>query len=256
MTLDLSALRTLSHSFGWVEFYLWHVAGFAVAYLALAGSAHLIIRSLLRRGRGFPIDPRSLKPGQIRWEIRHSFSSMLFLGFFAVLALKLEQAGTLTIHWSGITPFQVTYDLLLFAAWNEIYFFSCHWLLHRPLLFRTVHIAHHHSVTTTPFSSLSFHWVEALLYSGTMISIQMVHGFNILSIMLWPALSLVANTVGHSNFSFHRTTRGAAFLENNWRHQAHHTKVGRHFGFWTAWPDAALQWAQSRFPGAKGKPKA
>jgi sterol desaturase/sphingolipid hydroxylase (fatty acid hydroxylase superfamily) len=251
MNLDLSFLRKISHSLGWGEFYLWHVAGFVAAYLLLSCSAFLLVRFLIRRGLGASIEARPLKPGQIGWEIRHSLSSMLFLSFFAVLALKLEQAGRLTIHWEGISVGQVLLDLGLFAAWNEVYFFACHWLLHRPFLFRTVHIAHHHSVATTPFSSLSFHWFEALLYSGTMISIQMVHGFNILSIMLWPAISLTANTLGHSNFSLRDGARGAAFLENNWRHQAHHSRVNRHFAFWTPWPDAVLDWARSR--GRKGK---
>jgi len=247
MSLDLSPLRTLSHGLGWVEFYLWHVGGFVAAYFLLAASFRWFIRDVLvRRGIGSYIDPRPLKPGQIGWEIRHSLASILFLSFFAVLALKLEQYGHLAIRWREITFTRAALDLALLAGWNEVWFFSCHWLLHRPWLFRKVHIAHHHSSTVTPFSSLSFHWFEALLLSGTMISIQLLHGFNILSIMIWPGLSLVLNTIGHGNFHFPSSRRGESFLENNGRHNVHHTKVGRNYGFWTPWPDALLALVAAR----------
>lgn len=252
MTLDFSPLRTLSHSLGWVEYYLWHVAGFLAAYFLIAAAFRWAIEKvLIRRGLGARIDPRPLKPGQIGWEIRHSFSTMLILSFTAVLALKLEQHGYLAIRWEGITLARAALDLALLAAWNEIWFFACHWLLHRPWFFRKVHIVHHHSVTVNPFTTLSFHWFEALLLSGTMISIQLLHGFNILSIMLWPGISLVCNTLGHSNFHFHGSRRGIRFLENNWRHNLHHTKVSRNFGFWTPWPDALL----ARVAGRKTKPR-
>ena len=211
---------------------------------------------LVKRGFGSYIEKSPLKLGQIRWEIRHAMSSILFLSFFAVLALKLEQYGYLTIHWSGITWIQVTFDLSLFAIWNEIYFFCCHYLLHRPWFFKKVHIIHHHSVTVTPYSSLSFHWFEAFLVSGTMLSIQLIHGFNILAIMLWPAISLICNTFGHSNFSFHSSQRGSRFLENNWRHNLHHTKVSKNFAFWTPWPDTLLLFLTKRTSKATVKSKA
>lgn len=237
--LDLSSLQRLSHSLEWLEFFLWHMAGFLSAYLLLATSFRLVIREVLvKRRLGTFIDPRPLKPGQIGWEIRHSILTMFFLSFSAVLALKLEQSGYLEIRWKDITFARAALDLALLAIWNEIWFFSCHWLLHRPWFFKKVHIIHHRSMTVTPFTSLSFHWFEALLLSGTMISIQLMHGFNILSIMIWPGISLICNTVGHSNFSFNSSQGGTGFLENNWRHNLHHTQVSRNFGFWTPWPDA------------------
>jgi Delta7-sterol 5-desaturase len=252
MNLDLSRLQVLSHSLGWLEYYLWHVVGFAAAYFLISATSRWFIRDVLvARGAGAYIDPRPLKSGQIRWEIRHSLTSILFLSFFAVLALKLEQQGHLKIHWNDITLAQIGYDLLLLAVWNEMYFFSCHWLLHRPWFFKKVHIAHHYSVTVNPFSSLSFHWFEALLLGGTMITVQHLHGFNILSIMLWPPISLVCNALGHSNFHFRSSQRGARFLENNWRHNVHHTRVSRNFGFWTPWPDALLGLLSRRKPEAK-----
>jgi Delta7-sterol 5-desaturase len=250
---DFTFLETLSHSLGWVEYYAWHIIGFLLVYFSLAGSAHVLIRHILiKRSMGSYIDARPLKPGQIRAEIRHSFASMFFLSFFAVLALKLEQYGRLTILWSGFSPVRVIVDVLLFAAWNEIYFFACHWLLHRPFFFRHVHNVHHYSVTTSPFSSLSFHWFEALLYSGTMILAMGLHSFDILAIMLWPGISLIANTFGHSNFTWRSNRQGAAFMENNWRHGAHHKRINKNFSYWAPWPDSALRWLQG--DKSTGKP--
>ena len=246
MRMDFSSLETLSHRLGWGEYYAWHIAGFLLAYFSLAVSSHYLIRNLLvKRKWGFYIDERPLKIGQISSEIRNSFASMFFLSFFAVLALKLEQYGYLTILWRDISPMRVLIDIFLFAVWNEVYFFFCHWLLHQPFFFRHVHIVHHQSVTTSSFSTLSFHWFEALLYSGTMIMIMLVHHFNILAIMAWPAISLLANTFGHSNFSFNINQQGKDFLENNFRHSTHHKRINRNFAFWAQWPDKTLHWFQN-----------
>ncbi|MCZ8158776.1 MAG: sterol desaturase family protein [Rhizobiaceae bacterium] len=52
---------------------------------------------------------------------------------------------------------------------HEIHFFAIHRLIHTPVLYKWIHSVHHNSVNPSPFSSLSMHPVEHLLYFGTVV---------------------------------------------------------------------------------------
>lgn len=58
--------------------------------------------------------------------------------------------------------------LVLFALCvpilHELHFYCIHRLIHIPLLYRWIHSVHHNSVNPSPWSSLSMHPVEHLLY--------------------------------------------------------------------------------------------
>ena len=50
---------------------------------------------------------------------------------------------------------------------HEFHFFCIHRLIHTPFLYKWVHSVHHNSVNPSPWSSLSMHPVEHLLYFAT-----------------------------------------------------------------------------------------
>jgi len=50
---------------------------------------------------------------------------------------------------------------------HEFHFFCIHRLIHTPFLYEWVHSVHHNSVNPSPWSSLSMHPIEHLLYFGT-----------------------------------------------------------------------------------------
>ena len=53
---------------------------------------------------------------------------------------------------------------------HEVHFYSIHRLIHIPFLYKHVHSVHHNSVNPSPWSSLSMHPVEHLLYfSGAFV---------------------------------------------------------------------------------------
>lgn len=59
--------------------------------------------------------------------------------------------------------------VLLAPAIHEIHFFCIHRLIHTPFLYRWVHSVHHNSVNPSPWSSLSMHPFEHLLYFGEIV---------------------------------------------------------------------------------------
>ena len=59
---------------------------------------------------------------------------------------------------------------LLIPAFHEAHFYCVHRLIHIPVLYKYIHSVHHNSVNPSPWSSLSMHPIEHLLYwSGVLI---------------------------------------------------------------------------------------
>lgn len=64
-------------------------------------------------------------------------------------------------------PWTLALVALVVPIIHEFHFFCVHRLIHTPFLYKWVHSVHHNSVNPSPWSSLSMHPVEHLLYFGT-----------------------------------------------------------------------------------------
>ncbi len=65
-------------------------------------------------------------------------------------------------------PIYLAALVLVVPIIHEFHFFCIHRLIHTPFLYKWVHSVHHNSVNPSPWSSLSMHPVEHLLYFATM----------------------------------------------------------------------------------------
>ena len=59
--------------------------------------------------------------------------------------------------------------ILLLPAWETFHFFLIHRLIHWPPLYRSVHSLHHRNTNVGPWSGLSMHPVEHLIYLSTVL---------------------------------------------------------------------------------------
>ena len=68
--------------------------------------------------------------------------------------------------WSafGEHPVWLVVFGLLIPYYHEVHFYCVHRLIHVPVLYKYIHSVHHNSVNPSPWSSLSMHPVEHLLY--------------------------------------------------------------------------------------------
>lgn len=238
--MDLSPLRDLVDASP-----LWAIGlavgfGFLAIYLGLAGlSCWLTRRVLPARGIGQLIDGRALAPGQIVGEIRRSLVSIAIFAAYGVVTVAAERAGWVTFIWDP-TPLRMVSDLVLLFLWNEVHFWCCHRLLHVPWLYRRVHVVHHRSVVPTPFTTYSFHWIEATLLSSVMLLLLLVWPLDIVAIIVFPLISLVANSIGHMNYAVFPDKGHDDLLAACQRHTAHHTRVTGNYGFYLPWIDRIL----------------
>lgn len=225
----------------------WAVAAAGVAYFAaiylLAGCAAEAVRqALVRSGRGRWLDPRPVPPGQRAREWRQSALSILIFGVGLLLPWQVLVLGWATLY-PGNPPLRVLAELALLLVWNDIHFYAVHRTLHQPWLLRAVHMAHHRSVVTTPWSTYAFHPVEALLLGSVAIPPMLVWHFTPLALALLPVLSLTYNVVGHSNCR--ALPRGWRWLSNSQDHHLHHACHRGNYGFLFTFMD---RWLGTQLP--------
>jgi sterol desaturase/sphingolipid hydroxylase (fatty acid hydroxylase superfamily) len=128
---------------------------------------------------------------------------------------------------------------------DDTYFYWAHRLLHHPQLFRRVHKVHHYSIDPTPFSTYSFHPLEAaILFFGYRLvpSIIFVHG---LAINIWLLLTLLNAIVIHLGYEIYPQWFTQSRL-TNWKtpsthHNMHHAKVHGNYGLIFTWWDKLMK---------------
>ncbi len=234
------------------ELRLWQIAalvalGFAFIYFALAFITLQLTQKVLPTFKiGRVIDSRPIPPRQITREVRLSLISILVFGAYGGLTLGLQRLGLIHIDWIH-SPWRLVLDLILLTLWNEVHFYASHYLLHLPWFYRHVHRHHHLSVVPTPFSTYSFHWFEAVLLSSVMVTYMAFAPLSMGAIILFPALSLFMNNIGHMNYAVFPKLALNHLFSSCRRHTLHHTHIKGNYGFAFPWFDETFRTRSARF---------
>jgi lathosterol oxidase len=222
---------------------------FGAIYAVIAGGAYwLAVERLPETVTGPGGRTQRMRPGQIKEELFLSTLSILVFAAQATGLVWMLRAGWLEIDWQR-SPWHLAWELPALYLWNEVHFFAVHRLLHRPLLYRRIHVWHHRSVVTTPFSAYCFHPAESFLLGAVMPLALAFHAFSPWALLGLTLMSLLLNVSGHLP---HEHVRGAfALLAPQSRyHNRHHRDFHRHFGFSLPLLDRWLGGADKPAPGA------
>ncbi len=205
---------------------LWFLA----IYALIAGGAyalaidHLAIAVETKTGR-----TQRMRKGQVRDELLLSALSILVFALQAALPVWMLDKGWLSIGW-GRPLWHLAWELPVLYFWNELHFFAVHRLLHWGPLYRSVHIWHHRSVLTTPFSAYSFHPLESFLLGAVMPVALVFHAFSPWALLGLTVMSLLLNVNGHLPHERLRWTWALAVAHSRY-HNRHHRQFSTHFGF-------------------------
>ncbi|MEO8010453.1 MAG: sterol desaturase family protein [Dokdonella sp.] len=206
------------------------IAFFASIYLFCAIGMWWLTRSMMPAlGVGRVLDSRALGVGQIRRELTGSLVSILIFGIGLVFPWGVLQLGWATLAVDA-APWRVGVEIVVLFVWNEAHFYACHRLLHTPVL-RRFHGQHHRSTVATPFSTYAFHPVEAILLGSVPLIPMLLHDFSFAALLSLPLMSIVLNTLGHSNYEFSRGAPARGFFGASRRHHLHHAHYHGNYGF-------------------------
>jgi sterol desaturase/sphingolipid hydroxylase (fatty acid hydroxylase superfamily) len=193
------------------------------------GAARLAARRLRPRGRPFD-------GAQLRHELRHT-TVVVALATAQLAALPALGAQGLLPAAAGPGPLGTAAGVLALVAFNDLWFYAVHRLLHTRWLFKHVHAVHHRSVDVNPFSSYSFHAVEALLLSGWIVPLALLTPLPVQVVAVTQLVGLANNVMAHLGYELLpawwlrapllRWTNTATF------HSLHHQRVHGNYGLFS-----------------------
>jgi sterol desaturase/sphingolipid hydroxylase (fatty acid hydroxylase superfamily) len=168
----VETMRTLA--WGWP---LWLYAVNAVCVFLFYGAFELQLYVLKRQERRFKYNGKfpAEQKSKAFWFESQNLDNILrtFLSgvtiWTAVEVLVLWAFANGYAPWLAFAEHPVYLAALALAVpiIHEFHFFCIHRLIHTPFLYKWVHSVHHNSVNPSPWSSLSMHPVEHLLYFST-----------------------------------------------------------------------------------------
>lgn len=215
-------------------------------YLLMAGVFYYLVN--IRYADRMKIRKISLRPrqnGQITKEIRYSFiASFLFGGLGTVVLYSWQQGGTALYmdwrlyHWSWMIG-SVAVVLLI----HETYYYWLHRLMHHPSIYKWVHRTHHESLTTSAWTSFSFHPLESVLQALPVFILIYLLPLHPVSLIVVFLIMSVTSVINHLNHELYPAGSSRHWLGRWWigatHHSLHHTQFkynfGLYFTFWDHW---------------------
>ncbi len=158
-----------SWAVGWVALVLLRNLAITIAWY---GMFHISLYNLRRQDTRFKYNNRWPRAGErftfgtqnrenVFWTLA---SGVPIWSAFEVVSLWLFANGHITwLSWSR-HPIWFVAILVLTPFWLEAHFYVIHRLIHIPRIYRTVHALHHRNTNPSPWSGLSMHPVEHILY--------------------------------------------------------------------------------------------
>ncbi len=220
--------NNILYNASYLKIYFLVVVYFSVLYFVIGTLFLCVCKYLYRINILHKIVEKVVPKKQIRFEIKHSLTSIFIFGFSAFPIIYLIRAEN--INLLPDTFLNVLVGLVILTLWNEIHFFIVHRILHISFFMRHVHFVHHTSNVPTVYSVYSFHWLEALLLSTVPLTIVPFISFSPMAIFLYPFASILLNYAGHCNYRFGNGTSVSWKLFGT-HHNEHHFKAKKNYGF-------------------------
>ncbi len=227
--------QSKSFAFGWIaEMYLRNL----VLMSLVAGGLHLYFYSFTKQGQRLKYDSRPLKNsgkqfvfgGQVRdnmfWTLASGVTVWTFYEVLMFWALANGYAPMLT--WAA-HPVGFVALFLLIPVWESFYFYWIHRLLHMPFFYKHVHVLHHRNVNVGPWSGLSMHPVEHMIFLGSVLIhwIVAAHPVHILFHLQYYALTAATTHTGFEGLAVKDKNR---FSLGTFHHQMHHRYFECNYG--------------------------
>ncbi len=239
---DMETMATLS--LGWVsQIYVRNL----ILICLVAGSLHLYFYTLKKQEAALKFDPRSMAKNNGKFTFRNQVHDNMFW----TLASGVTIWTTYEVLWfwaaaNGYTPL-VTFSeapvwfLAWFAIipiWASLHFYWIHRLIHWPPLYRLAHSLHHRNVNVGPWTGISMHPVEHLLYFSSVVIhfVVLSHPLHFLFHLFVQALN---PPLSHSGFDGLKIGGVKKVELGDFFHQMHHRYFECNYGTvempWDKW---------------------
>ena len=227
-------------------FELWWIAVIYVRNLALIallfGGLHLYFYVLRRQGDDRRYTTRPFSTDSRRFRFRDQVKDNMFHTLF--WAVPVITAYEVITYWAFANGYLGFIDLetnaVLFWGWfvallllapviHSIHFYFGHRLLHVKFLYRSVHALHHNNVEVGPWSGLSMHPVEHIIYFSTVV-VQWMLALHPVNALFQIHLAAFLPALSHSGFERLRIGKRLSLDGGSHFHYLHHKYFECNYG--------------------------
>ena len=189
--------------------------------------------SRFKYNQKFPAD----QPSDVFWFRGQPLDNALRSIFFgvpiwtALQVLMLWAFANGHVPWLAFAenPFSLAFVALLVPIIHDLHFYLIHRLIHVPVLYKWVHSVHHNSVNPSPWSSLSMHPVEHLLYFS-MVFWHFIIPSNPIIALYQLHFAGFGAVPGHVGFDKVEVSEDRAFDTHAYMHYLHHKYFEVNYG--------------------------
>ena len=249
--------------------FLFDFSRYMIAAIVVSMTVWLLMRTSLKSRK---IQKRTATAADVRREFLQSVrSSFVYIGVTVAIVWAINMGYLERVGESFGWPT----DLALLAVMivvHDAYFYWAHRAMHLPFLYKRFHLAHHRSVTPTPFAAYSFSVGEAVVMGLFVALWQFFVSSPGLVLLAFLSFQIIRNAMGHAGFELHPrwwlSTPLTRWINTTTHHDLHHSggfnhNYGLYFTYWdrlmgTEHPDYAATFHRVTAPAetATVKPNA
>ncbi len=210
-----------------------------IRYFLLAGIPFLLFYLFFpRRNSRRKIQQRLAGNKDFLREVWHSMTSTLVFTVISVIIL-FTPVRHITQLYTNVNDYPLWYigvSLALTLIVHDTYFYWMHRILHHPALFKRTHLVHHLSTNPSPWTSYSFHVLEAIAEGGVLLVLTVLMPLHPITIMLFTVTGFMINVYGHLGYElmprWFRHTWAFEVLNTSVHHNLHHSKFKGNYGLY------------------------
>ena len=161
---------------GWMAFIL--IRNYVITII-WNGGLHFLLYTKRNQGTAFKLNGKWPEKNNSNFYFNDQTYDNIFWGLCSAVPIwtayeifslwAFANGYFLSLSWE-IHPIYLAFLFLIIPLFREIHFYFLHRLLHWPPLYNFSHYIHHKNVNPGPWSGISMHWFEHILYfSGTLI---------------------------------------------------------------------------------------
>ena len=207
--------------------------------LFVAGGLQLFFYTFRRQGTERKFDPRPLNATPQRFFARNQVvDNVLWTCTSGVAVWTAYEVGFMWAYANGLVPFYL--DPVAHPFWFVLgfvtvpfiaatHFYFVHRLLHWRPVYRRVHALHHRNDNLGPWSGLSMHPVEHVIYLSSVLvhAVLLSHPIHVLFHMQWNTLGSAVTHTGFESLTFRRRP---LLMLGSFHHQLHHRFYDCNYG--------------------------
>jgi ring-1,2-phenylacetyl-CoA epoxidase subunit PaaE len=193
---------------------------------------------------------------QIKEEIGASLLSFIGSTAFMFIILSFKDNG-LAKFYVEAGKFGWWYEVvvvLIMVILSDTWFYWCHRAMHHQKVYKYVHALHHKSLDVNPYTSTSFHVIEAVLLTVWVLPLVLVMPVSMLALGIVQVLGTFNNLKSHLGYElFPKFFSKAPFniFVTATNHSLHHTQYNGNYGlffrFWDSVCSTELNSTDSTF---------